>query len=352
MKYYRLLIISIITTLALNLFALNTDSNIVRSNAAIDQNNYEKQLILIENAKLKSEVDIALQSSEQLNEQFNKIFNIYYFFLSILVLILSFTAFIGYVRYLKPLSKARKETERIQKESKDILNNIEGTLNSLFEEKYKEIEKYRFDIAIKSLSNSFNYKEVGIPIIHEYSFKGFSKYQKEQLLLFFKRPGIENRGHKKVVFEAVTYMISRLKEDEFIDDIFDSLINDINIEKATHPSNIRIFTNILFYYYTNNLPKYFSQIKTIFSLDKDNRPSFPHFIDNLFKHDEEIYKTLVDNEEFISSLDENEIISELVDICSLPKIHYKRSIMPTYDTKLKTKILEKIDENHTNSEPK
>lgn len=143
----------------------------------------------LETERKNFSLELTLQRAEQMidlqNRQLDQSNDLIVLFWTVLGVTL--TIFLGIVGYqtFGPMREQKEEINRLELKVKRILDDLEGSINSVVEKKYRETQISNIRIAFQSIVGSGRFQKVGLPILERFKVDGFTKEQVEVVLEAF-----------------------------------------------------------------------------------------------------------------------------------------------------------------------
>jgi len=163
-------------------------------------------------------------------EQANDLIAIYY---AILALSLVFFSLLVYFQFILPIRNQKGEIEEINRQSKTILNNIDGALKDIIEKKYNAYQNERLRRVLLIIAeDNHQQANTSIQVLSELQTTGFSEDQLQILkdyLLNIKNISI-GKPYNSTIAEGLRIIIDSLigiGRLDWVEEIFENYFNSI-----------------------------------------------------------------------------------------------------------------------------
>lgn len=222
LKYtiYLLLNILICNGLQAQAILTNNDSTrIIELNKLIDN-----QKVVIENAK--QVIDLQTRQLEQAND----LITICY---GILAISLALFGLVIYFQFIRPINKQKVEIDEINRRSKDILNNINGTWKEVVEKNYNKYQNERLRKVLFTVPEDDQRANANLQVLNEIQTIGFTYEQQlilKEYLLNIKNI-LTNRPYSSRVNFGVRKIIDSLinqGKSEWVEEVFRNYFNPMD----------------------------------------------------------------------------------------------------------------------------
>lgn len=180
----------------------------------------QKLLDTYEIVRLNNNLMHANKMIEQQNNHINYMHSHFSLFWGITGIIIAIIGLYGYFQYIKPLNEQRLEINELNKQSREILADLKGSISD-------QIEEERFNLGMEGLKQRDFYSQIGTPIIQEFAVRGFNNSQIERLDYFIRNDikKIENDSQRESVATILIYCISVQNKNKIFDILFEDLMN-------------------------------------------------------------------------------------------------------------------------------
>jgi len=188
----------------------------------MNENEREQKLLdTYEIERLKNNLMHANKMIEQQNNHINYMHSHFSLFWGITGIIIAIIGLYGYFQYLKPLNEQRLEIKELNKQSREILVDIRGSIST-------QIEEERFNLGLEGLKQRDFYGQIGTPIIQEFAVRGFNNRQIERLDYFIRNEikKIEDDSQRNSVATILIFCISAQNKHKIFDILFEDLMNN------------------------------------------------------------------------------------------------------------------------------
>lgn len=252
---------------------------------------------------LKEQIEYARQVIDQQNAQMSKMTGYFQLFYGITAVILVVIGFFITFQFIIP-------AKELQKESRAILDDLKGGMKEVFEEKYEEIEKEKFNAAIEELKFGDYYtKEQSMNIIRDRKIIGLKNYEILKIIEYldcFEANYPDD--HQKLNYSELTEALSKQKSNKELDDFFFQIVK---------LKNMYGLSAALFYYVNNNSLNYKDLLFEIFEIKGENGTTFflTSFLINLEKATSRNVNNIeiLNDKKFIDKLEKLGLLNELLE---------------------------------------
>ncbi len=264
----------------------------------------EIEKLRAKNEILEKQIEYTKSVIDQQNAQISKMSGHFQIFWGITALILVTIGFVVSVQFIKP-------AKELQKESREILDNLKNGMKKVFEEKYEEIEKEKFDSAIKILKfGDFRSKSNAINIIRDYNIRGFVNDEISKIIEYLNYSEVNDdpsNGINMYYLELVT-VLSQQQSNKTLDIFFSRFLKDHN----------RLgLSDAVYYYINNNSLNYKNELLEVFRMKDENGYTF--YLTYFFITIEDATKTnaknieILNDKDFVDELENLGLLNELLD---------------------------------------
>lgn len=268
----------------------------------------ENEKLLAKNDLLEKHLEYTKTIIDQQNTQISKMSSHFQIFWVITSVILAMIVFVMYVQYIKPAKELKAESKELLNESQAILDNIKGEITKVVKENFEEIERGRFDAAIKMLKYGDHISQNdAVATIKDFKVKGFNDYQLSIIveLLSTCREDIVNDANSW--YHKFMKDLSEQKSNKILDDFFSRYVNN----------NKRMWLRCAFYYFINNNSiNYKNEIHKVFMKKDNNGRTF--FLDYFMQEIENATKIdfinieILNDKDFVDKMEGLGLLNELI----------------------------------------
>lgn len=256
------------------------------------------------NVILKEQIEHAQHVIEQQNTQISKMTGHFQLFYGITAVILVVIGFFVTYQFIKP-------AKELQKESRAILDDLKGGMKEVFEEKYEEIEKEKFDASIEELKfGDHRSKEQSMNIIRDRKIVGFKNGEISKIIEFIDYSEVNDNPNDGLNMNYLELLetLSKQKSSKELDVFFDRYIK----------KNDKMYLgNALYYYINNNSSNYKDELFKIFEIKGENGNTFflTSFLINIEKATSINANNIeiLNNKEFVDELRNLGLLTELLE---------------------------------------
>ena len=268
----------------------------------------ENEKLLAKNDLLEKHLEYTKTIIDQQNAQISKMSSHYQLFWAITAVIVALIIFVMSVQYIKPAKELKAESKKLRKESQAILDNIKGEITKVVKENFEEIERGRFDAAIKMLKYGDNISQNdAVATIKDFKVKGFNDYQLSIMVELLSTCREEIVNDPNSWYHKFMKDLSEQKSNKILDDFFSRFVNE------TKTMRIR---DAIYYYIHNNSINYKDEIYKVFMKKNNNGSTFflTYFleeIENATKIDHINFEILNDKD-FVDKMEGLGLLNELI----------------------------------------
>lgn len=268
----------------------------------------ENEILLAKNDLLEKHLEYTKTIIDQQNAQISKMSSHFQLFWGITAVILALIGFVMYVQYIKPAKELKAESKELLKESQAILDNIKGEITKVIKENFEEIERGRFDAAIKMLKYGDHFSQNdAVATIKDFKVKGFNDYQLSIIVEVLSNCREDIVKDPNSWYRKFMKDLSEQKSNKILDDFFSRFVNE------TKTMSIR---DAFYYYINNNSINYKNDIHKVFMKKDSNGNTFflSYFmqdIENATKTDHINFEILNDKD-FVDKMEGLGLLNELI----------------------------------------
>lgn len=281
----------------------------------------ENEKLQAKNEILKDQIEYVKSVIDQQNAQMSKMTGHFQLFYGITAAILVIIGFVVAFQFIIPAKDLHAESKELHKESREILDDIKNGMKEVFEEKYEEIEKERFDSAIKKLKfGDHHSKSNAMNIIRDYLIRGFVNDEILKIIEYIDYVEVNENpiDPYSTYYLELFDMLSQQVKSNVLDVFFNRYLKENN--------NLGL-RSAFYYYINNNSLNYKNELSKIFKLKGENGNTF--WLTYFFSTIEE---ATISNAENIEILNDKEFVDELENLGLLYEL------LETYKTYKEKKI--------------
>lgn len=276
-----------------------------------ENKNIEIEKLQAKNEILENHIEYTKSVIDQQNVQISKMSGHFQLFWGITGVILVLVGFVVAIQFIIPAKELQAESKELQKESRRILGDLKNGMKEVFEEKYNEIEKEKFNSAIKILKfGDFRSKLNAINIIRDYNIRGFVNDEISKIIEYLDYSGVNDdssNGLNMHYLELVT-VLSQQQNNKTLDVFFSRFLKDHN------RNGLR---DAVYYYINNNSLNYKNELLEVFKVKGENGNTF--YLTSFFITIEDATKTntknieILNDKDFVDKLEKLGLLNELID---------------------------------------
>lgn len=266
------------------------------------------------NEILESRLEFTNSIIEGQNAHMEKMNSYFQLFIGILGIIIAVAGFFTYFQYIRPANKLHEEAKELQKESREILNDLKGGMREVFEEKYDQITKERFYSAIEILKKGdFRAQEHARIVIRDYEIMGFNDDEISKIiecLVYTEENRPDVVSDLNTFYSELVTKLSKERSNKMLDEFFGRFLNNKTYTLGCHGA---------VYYYCNNNPiKYKNELHKAFKIKHDGSGqkyhvffSFIHEIENATKIDP-VNLEILNDRDFVNEIEKKGFLNEII----------------------------------------